>query len=314
MSIKRATVLATVVTLFAVCAVAQDRALISGDSEDQQDTPVSGVRITLRNESLRVERTTTTNSDGLYFFAEVVPAEGYVMTATAPGMDLLAAEREIRCRSRGDTARTSIIRGRQSCGASVEIAATEPVGFRRSNVSRRTRRVAIIAHFEIHSVDCPTADILATSCLHTWTFWSIRHGVWRRWRRFSRAQGEFRSIFAPGRAAEPANRSNGRFRQAFAVASARNRWSHLSVPLDTMSTAVSTVITGNQLRNLPLFNRNFLAVGLLDFQHPRCAGVVGTERYDLQHLRPAAHVECLPARRNGQCGVEQQSGHSVSSQ
>jgi hypothetical protein len=35
------------------------------------------------------------------------------------------------------------------------------------------------------------------------------------------------------------------------------------VPLDTMSTAVSTVITANQLRNLPLLNRNFLAVGLL---------------------------------------------------
>ena len=35
------------------------------------------------------------------------------------------------------------------------------------------------------------------------------------------------------------------------------------VPLDTISTAVSTVITSDQLRSLPLFNRNFLAVGLL---------------------------------------------------
>ena len=65
-------------------SLAQDRALISGDTEDKQDTPVSGVLITLRNNSLRVARTTTTNSDGLYFFAEVVPAEGYVMSASAP--------------------------------------------------------------------------------------------------------------------------------------------------------------------------------------------------------------------------------------
>ena len=36
------------------------------------------------------------------------------------------------------------------------------------------------------------------------------------------------------------------------------------VPLDTLSTAISTVITSNQLRNLPFFNRNFLALGLLD--------------------------------------------------
>jgi hypothetical protein len=35
------------------------------------------------------------------------------------------------------------------------------------------------------------------------------------------------------------------------------------VPLDTISTAISTVITSSELRSLPLFNRNFLAVGLL---------------------------------------------------
>ncbi len=35
------------------------------------------------------------------------------------------------------------------------------------------------------------------------------------------------------------------------------------VPLDTISTAVSSVITSNQLRSLPFFNRNFLALGLL---------------------------------------------------
>jgi hypothetical protein len=36
-----------------------------------------------------------------------------------------------------------------------------------------------------------------------------------------------------------------------------------SAYLDTLSTSVSTVITSAQLRSLPLFNRNFLAVGLL---------------------------------------------------
>ena len=35
------------------------------------------------------------------------------------------------------------------------------------------------------------------------------------------------------------------------------------VYLDTLSTSVSTVITSSELRSLPLFNRNFLAVGLL---------------------------------------------------
>ena len=67
-------------------SLAQDRALISGDAEDAQDVPVAGVQVTLQNPALRVERTTTTNSDGFYFFAEVSPAEGYVITASAPGM------------------------------------------------------------------------------------------------------------------------------------------------------------------------------------------------------------------------------------
>ena len=84
---RRATVFAFVLIAASSLSFAQDRALISGDAEDKQDTPVPGVRVTLRNESLRIERTTTTNSDGLYFFAEVAPADGYVMTAEAPGIE-----------------------------------------------------------------------------------------------------------------------------------------------------------------------------------------------------------------------------------
>jgi|SRR5271157_1749494 len=74
-----------------VCVFAQDRALITGDVEDRQDTPISGVQVVLRNDSLRIERSTTTNSDGLYFFAEVVPAEGYVITTTGSGLTFAPA-------------------------------------------------------------------------------------------------------------------------------------------------------------------------------------------------------------------------------
>ncbi|HWS96167.1 MAG TPA: carboxypeptidase regulatory-like domain-containing protein [Candidatus Methylomirabilis sp.] len=74
-----------------VIILAQDRALITGDVEDRQDTPVSGVQVFLRNDSLRIERSTTTNSDGYYFFAEVVPAEGYVVTTTGPGFTFAPA-------------------------------------------------------------------------------------------------------------------------------------------------------------------------------------------------------------------------------
>src|SRR5215472_1417563 len=82
----RATVVFPSLLLFAISIAAQDRALISGDIEDRQDNPIAGTQVILRNDSLRVERSTVTNSDGLYFFAEVVPAEGYVVTSTAAGL------------------------------------------------------------------------------------------------------------------------------------------------------------------------------------------------------------------------------------
>ncbi len=78
--------LAVYLFVVALGSQAQDRALISGDVIDNQDTPVPGVQVTLRNDSLRVTRATTTNADGLYFFAEVVPAEGYIVEASAPAL------------------------------------------------------------------------------------------------------------------------------------------------------------------------------------------------------------------------------------
>src|SRR3974390_2751429 len=90
----RATKVALALTIFIsgfICTLAQDRALISGDVQDRQDTPISGARVVLRNDSLRIERSTTTNSDGFYFFAEVVPAEGYVVTTTGPGLTFAPA-------------------------------------------------------------------------------------------------------------------------------------------------------------------------------------------------------------------------------
>ncbi|HVP49701.1 MAG TPA: carboxypeptidase-like regulatory domain-containing protein [Candidatus Bathyarchaeia archaeon] len=84
---KCAAVIVSCVLFNAATCLAQDRALISGDAVDEQDTPIVGAQVILRHESLRVEKTTTTNADGMYFFAEVVPAEGYVISAAEPGID-----------------------------------------------------------------------------------------------------------------------------------------------------------------------------------------------------------------------------------
>src|SRR5271165_2057041 len=59
-SMRHATILVLVLLAGSLSSLAQDRALITGDAEDKQDTPVPDVRIVLRNDSLRIERSTTT--------------------------------------------------------------------------------------------------------------------------------------------------------------------------------------------------------------------------------------------------------------
>ena len=230
---KRATILVAVLAFLSVCSLAQDRALISGDTEDKQDTPVPGVKITLRNESLRVDRTTTTNSDGLYFFAEVVPAEGYVMTASAPGMDFAP----------------------QSVKFDVEVGETRHVlpsfvGDKAAvPVSSLQRHSQSDLPYQAYIYGGP-ADPLGMSA------GDGEAG--------SPEQDKSTTQTSPSSAASPSQQpSQSGNATKPPSSSGQGAVESSRVPLDTMSTAVSTVITGNQLRNLPLFNRNFLTVGLL---------------------------------------------------
>ena len=230
---KRATILVAAVTFLSVCSLAQDRSLISGDSEDKQDTPVPGVKITLRNESLRVDRTTTTNSDGLYFFAEVVPAEGYVMTASAPGMDFAP----------------------QSVKFDVEVGETRHVlpsfvGDKAAvPVSSLQRRGQSDLPYQAYIYGGP-ADPLGMSSGDG--------------EASSPEQDKSSAQTSPSSAASPSQQPSQSGKATKPPSSSPQGAVESSrVPLDTMSTAISTVITGNQFRNLPLFNRNFLAVGLL---------------------------------------------------
>lgn len=82
---RAAAVLIGFLVAVAGCCIAQDRALLSGDAEDKQDNPIAGVLVVLSNPELGIERKATTNSDGYYAFAEVVPGEGYIISVTAPG-------------------------------------------------------------------------------------------------------------------------------------------------------------------------------------------------------------------------------------
>jgi hypothetical protein len=248
---KRATILFIVVISATLGGLAQDRALISGDTEDNQDTPVAGVQVTLRNPSLRVERTTTTNSDGYYFFAEVTPAEGYEIAASETGMtfapqsvkfDVEVGEtRHILPSFLGNKAAsptagigrrrpprlsTTIERVNPSSSVHQQAAADSPLAQSPQTASgTRARRLTSVAYYP--PGQSPTS--------------SSPQG----------AQSQPTTQTPSGTSGKTSSAQKGSSVES----------SH--VPLDSISTAISTVVTSDQLRNLPLYNRNFLAVGLL---------------------------------------------------
>jgi len=248
--------------------------LISGDAEDKLDTPVPDVKVTLRNESLRIERTTTTNSDGLYFFAEVAPADGYIISAEAPGM-AFAPQRVTFEVQVGETRHllpsfigeklavpVSRLRDRRP-SSSPSPTVILGKGVLPEAPPKRPRPVAATLQ---KSSDAGSSMLSAHSSLAPRLIayvpvqpaTHVKH--WIDSDDASAGQDKSPSSSQPSpQAGSQATVAGGKktgAAQHSTVESSR-------VPLDTLSMAVSTVITSNQLRNLPLFNRNFLAVGLL---------------------------------------------------
>jgi hypothetical protein len=279
---RRATFFAFVLIAASSLSLAQDRALISGDAEDKQDTPVPGVRIILRNDSLRIERTTITNSDGLYFFAEVTPADGYVVAADAAGMEFapqslkfeveVGETRHILPSFIGDKAPVPVSSLRNSHISSSLNRTSQLSGGRYPDA--QSTRLAAGASTSPAAQRVETPSISGSMALKPKPVAYIP--IWQkgieRWTDSAndpvgtgQNSGTSSASASGGKSQAPAQQpgapppgTGGKVRSA-----SRGGVESSLVPLNTLSTAVSDVITSNQLRNLPFFNRNFLALGLL---------------------------------------------------
>lgn len=281
---RRATILACFLIAAAAFGFPQDRALITGDAEDEQDIPVPGVRVTLRNDSLRIGRSTTTNSDGLYFFAEVAPAEAYVIAAELPGMVIAPQSVKFDVQV-GETRHLlpSFIAQRQASPVSVQRGRQRPVPAADQETPSEARLLPEINGGSagplsppLRSAQMETALFSGSSAL---ALKPVIYGP-------SRSNGVARYLVDAGDASgdqdkNPSPAGSGAQASAPPAAAPQSpppkagsgakppptrqhgavESSH--VPLDTISTAESTVITSNQLRSLPFFNRNFLTLGLL---------------------------------------------------
>lgn len=69
----------------AIAPAASQNATVYGTVLDQNKKPMAGVKVTLANPVIALSRSTITGTDGTYTFAEVPPASGYTVTASADG-------------------------------------------------------------------------------------------------------------------------------------------------------------------------------------------------------------------------------------
>jgi hypothetical protein len=191
----------------------------------------------------------------LYFFAEVVPAEGYVISAISPGMtftpssvkfDVQVGEtRHLLPSFLGDKAPTPLASlqrlGWSDRGHGTERFTSESIPDLEHSPSSAAAPAFSMMTVSSSSGRRPTVFLLGAT--------DDDPGPQEKPSSATSPQGTTQTRAAPSGAPAPKS-------QPGTVESAK-------APLDTLSTALSTVITSNQLRNLPLYNRNFLAVGLL---------------------------------------------------
>jgi hypothetical protein len=237
------TIICVICIIVLAQATAQDKAVLMGDAQDHREKPIPGLKITLRNEALRIDRSTLTDADGLYFFADVTPAEGYIIAVDSPGVKFALSSLPAFNVEVGEQRRV------------LPPFMEEPANARNGHRSPASQT---IARRRNRSPGGSSAFALQNPFLVLAAFGSHN----------SEGQQESgTSAAAPanppqGSARRPAVQATGAKATTGGTRIAASVQSSM-VPLDYISTAQSSVITANQLRGLPLFNRNFLALGLL---------------------------------------------------
>jgi len=245
---KCATVVAICLLAATICTVAQERALISGDAEDKQDSPIAGVEITLNNDSLgpKATRTTHTNSDGLYFFPEVVPFQGYTIEVKKPGLsfsppsvkfDVEVGETRhvlpsfISSESQAAPTPQSQRQGQSDAANPALLSLGFSPSFRSADQLMPVRFVTLTGNAALVLASDLSPDVQGSTA--------------------QQQTGSSKS----GPQQKPSGTTSN--------SGSKNSKKRGKADSVTLSTSLSTVITSEQLRKLPLYNRNFLAVGLL---------------------------------------------------
>jgi hypothetical protein len=247
--------------LIAANSLAQDKAFIEGDVDkvvNGQSVPVPGVLLKLQNTKLQPQspgilKTYSSDSDGMYRFFDLTPAEDYVISATAdPPWQCWFPD----------------IDGKQKYGA------------QKFSVSVGEKKYILPPMVCEQAVAVPPTGQNASPS---------------------------------GGPVDPTTTADADPQQTSPPAASPSTVpiqplvGSRPIALDTLSTSISTVITSDQLRTLPLYNRNFLALGFLSITtHDVQAGsTLAGASFSIDGQRPTANDFLLDGMNNVAAGNNQ---------
>src|ERR1019366_7531254 len=282
---RRALVLVFVIIGVSSSILAQE-AEVRGDAADLKGNPIPEVLLRLQNDSLGIDRTTKTKSNGQYSFFFVPPASGYVMTAEVKDYEMSAevppgSTKFFRCVTFAlEVGQTRYVLP-TFIGEKQNVPPTpltrQPV-FDCPKPGNGPQALAIpqpgnsyfLPQARVWSGRTQRAPLSSASFFQpasfVFTSGSMAPLLTTGLDEDQTTQDRNANSPAPPaqapQSAVPAKQSPSTAQHAGTQTPppAHPGMGELSrVPLDSISTAVSTVITSNQLRSLPFFNRNFLA-------------------------------------------------------
>ena len=286
---RRALVLVFVIIGVSSSILAQE-AEVRGDAADLKGNPVPEVLLRLQNDSLGIDRTTKTKSNGQYSFFFVPPASGYVMTAEVKDYEMSAevppgSTKFFRCVTFAlEVGQTRYVLP-TFIGEKLNVPPTpltrqpvfdcpKPGNGPQALATPQPEGSKSLAHARARSSSFQPAPLSSASFFRpaslVFTSGPMAPVLTTGLDEDQTTQDRNANSPAPPaqapQSAVPAPQSPSTAQHAGGQTPppAIPGVGELSrVPLDSISTAVSTVITSNQLRSLPFFNRNFLALGLM---------------------------------------------------
>jgi len=248
-----ASAIALLLCLLPVLAAGQN-ATVYGSVSDSQGKPAGGVVIALDNSSIGFHQTATSAADGGFRFRQVPPASGYQVVAIMQEHEVSARFVTVNVDDQKEVWPPLLLPPPAENPAPV------------SNSANPLLATAVIYGRVFDSNSKPMSGAVVKLSNDSNHFSKAQVTTAEGSYQFDRVppgNGYRLMAYKGGKAFDARYPVEALANEEKNILPPLRRIPELAVAVETVSTALSGVITGEQLRGLPLYNRNFLALGLL---------------------------------------------------